>query len=121
MCNDPSMSTADPVCEVCGTTAATIFYPTAQEYLCPQHSVNRALTLAAHDHLVTLLNAAIEGWVLHWGQTVASPIDIAEAVEWAIAEVGSPTFAERRDQVIALLASDPRTASKVQGENGNDL
>lgn len=102
----PYMPTPAPVCEVCGTTAATIFYPAAQEYLCPQHSASRALSTVAQAHLITLLNGVIGQWAQHWGQTGATATDIAEALELAAHRTLSVDYADHLARVRDLLETE---------------
>ncbi|MFC3919415.1 hypothetical protein ACFOUS_22170, partial [Deinococcus metalli] len=102
-----TVANSDKFCEVCGRTTNLMLYPlwggTGVEYLCPQHSQERALNKAAHDHLTALLEHTVREWVLHWGQTAASVDDIADAIEWCFMNQNEVRYPERLARVRSLL------------------
>ncbi|UQN10830.1 hypothetical protein [Deinococcus sp. QL22] len=108
---------ADNSCEMCGTLEGTTYYPQPDgrvgEYLCVKHSQSRALTNAAHDHLVSLFRAAVREWVLHWGQAMASVEDIADAIDWAVAGFNSETSEVRFAYIRFILESATPPIQKV--------
>lgn len=94
-----------PICEACGTTANVSFHPSPAggEHLCIEHTQQRALTDAAGQHLLALLNDTLVHWIQHWKESALSPLDLAEAADAAVIELDQLSFAARKAQIQELL------------------